>query len=522
MNIKNINRTIFNNGDTSDIIKVVMMAYDIEDDPQIKVIAEKLKGNTDYDTCRNIWQYLITNINYRADSGKQEIKSPARLINDKVGDCKSYSLFTAVILRYLGIPHIFRFVSYDKRKEATHVYVLATTDYKLPTTDYIIIDAVAHVQAGMNFNTELKYTFHCDMKDKGTIIAYLAGLPAYSKSRLSSIGNIDESRFAVWIGDDEEQSITPAKHFLYSRFDLQLELLNIAQTAQEQATGYNQLDITAALLYAYNYVNGDTDQFKLISFIVCGMISEGDFQNSETDENIRANRFDLLLDKLASQYESGYFPENYDRATWQMINDEVLPHNELVTAGVTGIKGIDVIGDQIKKGGFYFLYKYIPDNELSNYPAIVAKKRAAQLQVNSWLDIDLFHTRATRENLIRSGIIAATRMTPETFITTCKTTKITGIGDPITLGAILVIISTIVSIILGLITLIRAIWPPKNSPTNADIANGAPDPNKDLFDPAKNYGTGTNPGATASLSTLALPIAIGGSILYFLFKKQHA
>ena len=67
MQIKNINKTIFENGGTSDIIKVVMMAYDIENDPQIEVLARKLQGKNNTATARNIWQYLIENINYRAD-----------------------------------------------------------------------------------------------------------------------------------------------------------------------------------------------------------------------------------------------------------------------------------------------------------------------------------------------------------------------------------------------------------------------------------------------------------------------
>lgn len=501
------------------------MAYDIEDDPQIREIAERLQGKTDYETCKNIWQYLLDHIKYRADVGKQEIKSPARLINDRSGDCKSYSLFTAVILRYLNIPHVFRFVSYDKRKEATHVYVMA----QLPSHSgeglggEVIIDAVATIQAGQTFNKELKYTYHCDMANTGTRIAYLAGLPGAGRRNSNSdksIGNPgdDSSRYQVWIGDDKEHLITPGKNFLYSRFDLILEYLNVATTTKELAGYFNQLDVTAALLYAYNYVTGDTEKFKRISFIICGMIADGVFSNPETDEDVRADRLDILLDQIETYYDGSYLPAKYDKETWQMLTDEVFPHNETVST-VSGIGAFwpwEVIADKIKSSGMYFLYNYIPDNELQNYPAIVTKKKLAQTQVRQWMWIDVFHTKTTQENLIRAGILARTGKTPEQFIKDYKAGNVR-IGEPITLATI----AAVISIIIGLITIIRAIWPPKNSPTNKDIINGGADVNNELFSVKKNYGNnGNNGNQQSSLSSLALPIALGASLLIGLLSKK--
>lgn len=158
MRIKNINKVFHRNGRTSDIIDIVMYAYEIESDPQIRALAYKLEGNTTYDTCENIWQFLLDNVNYKADSDGNKgelIRTPARLLHDRVGDCKSYSLFTAVILRYLGIPHFFRFVSYNNIKRATHVYIVADNN--------IVIDAVASHQLNYPFNKEVKFTYRLDI-----------------------------------------------------------------------------------------------------------------------------------------------------------------------------------------------------------------------------------------------------------------------------------------------------------------------------------------------------------------------
>ncbi|MFT3753693.1 MAG: transglutaminase domain-containing protein [Paludibacter sp.] len=571
MQIKNTYQTIFQDGDTSDIISVVMMAYEIENDNQIADLARELQGETVTDTCHNIWAYLIKNIRYRADVGKQEIKTPARLIYDGVGDCKSYSLFTAVVLRYLGIDHVFRFVSYDRRKEATHVYVVAFDNSQLSTVNcQLIIDAVAYVQAQQPFNKELKYTYRCDMS-KGTKIAYLAGIgktrrkkqigrlamdstqvqpyDIYSDNGFTDPGNdptgdpigyptgdlnpqdpggdptgnpigedaegVDNDRYAVWTGNESEFDITPGKHFLYSRFDLLLEMVNIATTNDLKLWYYNQLDITTALLWAYNRVNGNMDEYKRISLIVCGMVKMGWFNSASMVEDVRGDALDELLNRLDYEYtnNSNELLNVYDQKTWDMLVENVFQDMEPVSITGSRIGSLDVIGDTIKKSGYYFLYLFIPDGEVKNYPAAVAKKRLAQKQVFDWLALDIFHKRATKLNLIRAGIIARTGMEPEAYIAKCKRDNIR-IGEPITLATI----ATIISIVIGLIAIVRAIWPPKTTPTNEDIKNGGADVNAELFTTKK--GATASTASQSSFVSIGLPVAIGLAALIGFFRKH--
>jgi len=512
MRIKNTNQTIFSDGGTSDIIKVVMMAYDIEKDPQIEALAIQLKGKTIQDTCHNIWQYLINNITYRADVGKQEIKSPARLVNDRTGDCKSYSLFTACILRYLGIDHVFRFVSYDNRKEATHVYVVARGTQN---TEQIIIDAVAAQQADIPFNQELKYTYHCDMSDKGTTIAYLAGIPKKMNRYKKHIGAVvtekDTERYKVWIGDEHQASITPGKHYLYALFDLNLEMINIAKTDKERAYYFDQLDIVASLLHAYNHVDGDTDQFKRMAFIVCGMISDGVFINSEINENERADKLDDLFLIIDERYHNGYFPAKYDNSTWEMILNEVAGHNVIKNTQVAGIgqtTEYDVIS-KIKEAGVYYIYTFLSQSEIDNAPTVVIKKQDIQQKTLAWQDdINTFQTTAGMSLSIRSGIVARTGKTPEQYIADLKAGKvIAGVG----VVPILLTINAVIAMISGLIAIIVAIFGHKSTvvkPSDSTITSGA-------FDPTKDYSkTATT---TSSLSSIALPLAIGAAAIFGLF-----
>ena len=104
------------------------------------------KGANNYETCKNIFDFFKKNIKFIEDqNGIQDIKSPSRLILDKYGDCKSFSICIGSILWHLGIPFSFRFASYDN-VNITHVYIVA---YK-----NVIIDATLP-----HFNYENKFAF---------------------------------------------------------------------------------------------------------------------------------------------------------------------------------------------------------------------------------------------------------------------------------------------------------------------------------------------------------------------------
>lgn len=141
-------------GVTTDIVETVLFA-DKKSGYYTKEFAASLKGKTLIDTCRNIWEFVKKQIPYVLDpAGDQNIKSPGRLWQEKAGDCKSFSVFTASCLKNLGIPYGFRFASYSKTDPTpTHVYVYVPIGNK-----EIILDSV---WTGP-FNTQKTYTFKQD------------------------------------------------------------------------------------------------------------------------------------------------------------------------------------------------------------------------------------------------------------------------------------------------------------------------------------------------------------------------
>ena len=144
--------------------------------------AQQFKGKSEKETAQNIWNFLKHRIRYQADGSEQIVKAPSALIRTKVGDCKSYAIFTSSVLTNLGIPHKIVYTSYSSNPTPEHVYIQTNNGY--------IIDAVWH-----SFNSEKKPTFKYtqNMNVKGiTGIAGSAGTygAGTSNAMLGAIGAV--------------------------------------------------------------------------------------------------------------------------------------------------------------------------------------------------------------------------------------------------------------------------------------------------------------------------------------------
>lgn len=130
------NNTLMTIGMNEDVIQCELSCYEQwKEQPQDLV--RGLRGTID-EKCEAIFSYLVENVVYKLDDyGNQYIKSPARLLYDKCGDCKSLTMFLACCLHCLGIEHIIRFVNYDGGNQYTHVYAVAIDEQG----NEIILDA---------------------------------------------------------------------------------------------------------------------------------------------------------------------------------------------------------------------------------------------------------------------------------------------------------------------------------------------------------------------------------------------
>jgi len=160
-------RTVmYQDGDTRDIMRTVMYADARSADYVLPGALNNLRGATPYATCRNIFNFIRKNVQYRPDRpGHEIVRSPGYLLSSGTGDCKSYSIAIMALCRAFGIPATYRFVAY-RPGDFTHVYIVATMADGRP----VILDAVHGV-----FDDEVKYRRSKDVRS-GERIAGLAGI----------------------------------------------------------------------------------------------------------------------------------------------------------------------------------------------------------------------------------------------------------------------------------------------------------------------------------------------------------
>ena len=152
-------------GTNSDIIKVLEKNFP-EAARQTRQFSKRFDAPTIEQVAENIWNFLKENVTYVSDGSEhQKIRLPARLIHDKVGDCKSFALFAAANLsHYTEVG--FRYSSYRKDPTPTHVYAIAKDE----DGNTIIIDGVWHT-----FNDEKNFSHK---KDHWMKISTLSGINA--------------------------------------------------------------------------------------------------------------------------------------------------------------------------------------------------------------------------------------------------------------------------------------------------------------------------------------------------------
>jgi hypothetical protein len=127
---------------------------------QMREYAKKFKGASELETCKKIFNFLKNDITYLADGNEQVIKMPSALLKKKIGDCKSFSLFTASVLDNLKIPYTITYTSYNENPIPAHVYIV--------TKSGIIIDAVYGI---FNQEKKAKYKYKKNMN-----VRYMAGI----------------------------------------------------------------------------------------------------------------------------------------------------------------------------------------------------------------------------------------------------------------------------------------------------------------------------------------------------------
>lgn len=449
-------------GTTNDIINEVLNTYQ-DTWHTTAELAESLRRGTEEETCRAVFDFIIANVNYNEDpDGVQWIRTPARLLHDGEGDCKSMAILSASLLNNLGIPCFFRFVSFSKNNQITHVYTV--------TESGIIIDPVERIDGQPVFNYASKYTYKKDMNTTQI-------------SRLSGIG-ATEDIYTPYMADTYFWDNTIAENYLFSELDVINAYLTYIDSSSREYL--NQLDRIVVAYNLYQRAKGYEELMKRAGRVIQTMEDQNMFALATIDEESRNTNLGILIDNAIDMLLDNTTLSNSGiYVNWWQTQIASKDYNGLSQADIDNYKNKIGIGGtaeaknallaDMQKSAPYFLYLYLGEEwtrkNKNKYPAIYKKYKIEKALFDSWVvNAKKVFDKQTIYNNLRSGFFKKTNQTPEQFvnavITKHKEINKIGLATEIIVAIISGCVAIISAVITGIIALCgQSMQSPDNYPS---------------------------------------------------------
>lgn len=530
--------TIINRqGKTKDIMQAVVDCYN-SDYAQVQELADNLPGNDTLSRCRAVFDFVDKNIKYQIDPlQKQWIRTPARLWSDGEGDCKSFSIFICSCLRCMGIPHLFRFAAYEGNSDPTHVYAVAIDE----SGKEIIVDPVYRDENGKAvFNKECPYTKKIDMKGT-TEISRLSG---------PGIGYFTETEMIEIQGKEYLPRVE-------QDFLINLNALNTlykgAVAAKDEAFANrieNLMDVaTVAIMLYENAENGIVDAEKGISCLRV-MYDEGAFnQPVGTTNEQRSQMMNIILGAVIQQSPSvaaneddidylleatGISTPGFDAS--EFLGSDVAvgraSYRQMRAASLSGPtptqKEINDMESTLFESAEYFMYSFIPDKTLDQFPDAVKNKRSYYISLYKQIRESGCFTETRCLEIINSAIYSRHSMSGKEYLLEVKLGNI-----PVVAGWI-AIVSSILGVLSAIAKFFEKIFGNSEEETNEKIRVNAPSTTDgfagivsdadDIIIPDTGSGSTDNPlfdysqptGTVASSNLLGI-LLVGGVLMALIF-----
>lgn len=530
--------TIINRqGKTKDIMQAVVDCYN-SDYAQVQELADNLPGNDTLSRCRAVFDFVDKNIKYQIDPlQKQWIRTPARLWSDGEGDCKSFSIFICSCLRCMGIPHLFRFAAYEGNSDPTHVYAVAIDE----SGKEIIVDPVYRDENGKAvFNKECPYTKKIDMKGT-TEISRLSG-PGIGYFTETEMIEIEGKEYLPRVEQD---------------FLINLNALNTlykgAIAAKDAAFANrieNLMDVaTVAIMLYENAENGIVDAEKGISCLRV-MYDEGAFdQPVGTTNEQRSQMMNIILGAVIQQSPSvaaneddidylleatGISTPGFDAS--EFLGSDIAvgraSYRQMRAASLSGPtptqKEINDMESTLFESAEYFMYSFIPDKTLDQFPAAVKNKRAYYISLYKQIRESGCFTETRCLEIIDSAIYSRHSMSGKEYLLEVKLGNI-----PVVAGWI-AIVSSILGVLSAIAKFFEKIFGNSEEETNEKIRVNAPSTTDgfagivsdadDIIIPDTGSGSTDNPlldysqptGTVASSNLLGI-LLVGGVLMALIF-----
>jgi len=388
----NNKKTFVKKGVTEDIVNAVIDCYNRSIDNVPTSLLRLVASPDPYESAHNIWEWVAANIRYKKDpEGEQWIKTPSRLIYDASGDCKSMTILICAVLTRLGIKNKFRFVSYDKTRNYTHVYPVAVIE-----KEEVPVDAVAYIQRGTDFGNEITYTYKKDHMNK-TVISELSGL-------------IPMQGATAQISD----TISAAK--------LVCESYKLVAIATCDGALYDRFNVLSKLVDKY-----ETDE-KLFKIAAYAWLTQLNFEKSRSI--MKSNEIDVMVNhcvqfvgssnKATFAISSEVLSDPVFAINWRIVEDQICPVLDRYKPDCNNV----MVGNDLLEVGMCGLYLFIPDAVLTKTQR--AKKRNQSDFISSMISTSAFTTLAAL-NFIYAGFVSKYKTTPLLVFNSMFKKKVTSV-----------------------------------------------------------------------------------------------
>lgn len=343
------------------------------------------------------------------------------------------------------------------------------------------------------------------------------------------LGRVDEvGRYHYWLNGTKEWNNTRAYNFLLAKANgMMYEIAYLEADEAEIAQRMNELDMYVVSLEALDFVGEqNSNELKRAGGIIGLMASEGMFSANFIDDESRAKNLDTLIADFQRIYNSdatyttNAFTDWWDKYiltnTFNLLTDDEKERFEQFFSQTAKVSGDDEnelnnFSEYVENAGDYYLYLFIPKDEIRKYNGTIQKRYNKELEMYQWCcdNCNGLYDEATVLQLIRNGLITHYRMTPEAKIAQLNELYSDGkVGEVV--AAIISAVAAVLVAILTLITTIVQIKLTAKYSKPADEESGIPE-TPDWGDKKKS---------STSTTTLLL---IGGGLAaaYFLSDKDN-
>lgn len=294
-------------------------------------------------------------------------------------------------------------------------------------------------------------------------------LKIYACSGVGSTTQDAKQLHSYWLDGTRTVSNTQGVNTLLALINLELAELNtLPLNDHERLEKYNKLDLLTICLRVAQRYGDDEKKLALAGKAIGKLAQDGTLDCVDTDDDSRSAHLDAVYSRVLDMVASGQVGTT-DPEFVEWYNTTILQANKvgLTKEQQKAVQGVGATDEQdpayyISNSKDYFLYLYIPNDDIKNWKPIVAERRDKQREIYAYCVncLQPLYGAATQQVLqaqIRKSILETFGTTPEKVLEGMKGNK--GVaGEPVTLSAMAIaaIIVTCIQVVGSIIAAVIA------------------------------------------------------------------